>query len=54
MIQLRLGCGSLNRKKGVNAYVLTINSYDGILLMISLLNGRFRTPKIRSLHKLID
>jgi len=54
IIQQRLGCGSLNRKKGVNAYLLTINSHKGILLVISLINGRFRTQKIDSLHKLID
>jgi hypothetical protein len=29
IIQKELGHGSLARKKGVNAYVLTINNYDG-------------------------
>ena len=54
LIQKELGVGSLSRKKGVNAYVLTINSYKGILLVISLLNGNMRTPKIHSLNALID
>jgi LAGLIDADG endonuclease len=54
VIQQRLGHGSLTRKKGVNAYVLTINNYEGILLIVSLINGCFKTPKISSLHKLID
>ena len=54
MIQKELGFGSLSRKKGVNAYILTINNYEGILLVISLLNGNMRTPKIHSLYKLID
>lgn len=54
LIQKRLGLGSLSRKKGVNAYVLTINSYEGILLVISLINGKMRTPKIHSLNALID
>lgn len=54
LIQKELGVGSLSRKKGVDAYILTINSYQGILLVISLLNGNMRTPKIHSLYALID
>lgn len=54
IIQKELGVGSLSRKKGVNAYILTINSYEGVLLVISLINGNMRTPKIHSLNKLID
>ena len=54
LVQKELGVGSLSRKKGVNAYVLTINSYEGILLVISLINGKMRTPKIYSLNALID
>jgi hypothetical protein len=41
-------------KKGVNAYILTINNYSGLLLLINLLNGNMRTPKIISLYKLIE
>jgi hypothetical protein len=54
IIQQRLNHGSLTRKKGVNAYVLTINNKEGIFLVISLINGKMRTPKIHSLNKLID
>ena len=54
IIQKNLGHGSLSRKKGVNAYVLTINKLEGIILIINLINGYMRTPKIYSLHKLID
>lgn len=54
IIQKTLGVGSLSRKKGVNAYVLTINSYKGIISVISLINGKMRTPKIHSLNALID
>jgi hypothetical protein len=54
LIQKELGVGSLSRKKGVDAYILTINSYKGILLVISLINGNMRTPKIHSLNALID
>ena len=54
LIQKNLGTGSLNRKKGVNAYTLTINSNVGIQQLVELLNGNMRTPKIYSLYKLID
>jgi len=54
LVQKELGVGSLSRKKGVNAYILTINSYEGILLVVSLLNGNMRTPKVYSLYALID
>ena len=54
MIQKVLGEGSLARKKGVNAYILTINSSKGLILIVSILNGNMRTPKIKSLYKLID
>ena len=54
LVQKEIGVGSLSRKKGVNAYILTINSYEGILLIISLINGKMRTPKIYSLNALID
>lgn len=33
---------------------MTINSYQGILFVISLINGKMRTPKIHSLNALID
>lgn len=54
IIQKELGTGSLSRIKGVNAYTLSINSYKGILLVISLINGNMRTPKIYSLNALIE
>ena len=46
--------GSDRWKKGVNAYILTINNYDGWLLITSLINGNMRTPKIYALYNLID
>ena len=54
LIQKNLGYGSLQRKKGVNAYVLYINNQKGILNLVNLLNGNMRTPKIYSLFNLID
>jgi hypothetical protein len=54
LIQQNLGHGSLSRKKGVNAYVLTINNLEGMILIVKLINGKLRTPKIHSFWNLID
>lgn len=54
LMQKELNYGSLARKKGVNAYVLTVNCYNGLLLVINLINGKMKTPKIYSLYNLID
>ncbi len=54
MIQKELKLGSISRKKGVNAYILTINSIEGLLLLTSIINGNMRTPKIYALLNLID
>jgi len=54
IIQKELGFGSISKKKGVNAYVFTVNNYEGLLYIIHLLNGNMRTPKINSLYNLID
>lgn len=53
LIQKTLGHGSLARKKGKNAYVLTVNNFEGIFRCIFLLNGNMRTPKIEELNALI-
>ncbi len=54
LIQKTLGHGSISKKKGANAYLLTFNSRESILLIISLINGKMRTPKIHALYRLID
>ena len=54
VIQQKLGHGSISRKKGVNAYILTINNFEGLILVVKLINGYMRTPKIKSLFNLID
>lgn len=54
LIQKELGYGSISRKKGLNAYIFTVNNYDGMLLLINLLNGNMKTNKLVDLHKLID
>ena len=54
MIQKQLKHGSLSRKKKANAYILTINNLEGILLLTTLINGYMRTPKIYALYRLTD
>lgn len=54
LIQKNIGHGSLSRVKGVNAYGLTINNIEGITFLVNLINGKFRTPKIKCLFNLID
>jgi hypothetical protein len=54
VIQKELGTGSLSRMKGINAYLLQINSFEGVLKLVNLLNGNMRTSKIHSLYRLID
>jgi len=52
-VQKKLGCGSIRRIKGVNSYRLTVNNNEGVLLMVNILNGYMRTPKIEMLYLLI-
>ena len=54
MIQKNLKYGSINKKKGANAYILTINKLEGLIFISSLINGYMRTPKIYALWNLID
>jgi len=54
LIQKELGHGSISRKKGKNAYIYTVNNFEGLILFISLINGNMKTNKIYVLHKLID
>jgi hypothetical protein len=54
VIQKTIGQGSLSRVKFSNAYVLTINSNEGLIFITNLINGKMRTPKMYVLHNLID
>jgi LAGLIDADG endonuclease len=54
IIQKTLGYGSIARKKGLGAYILTINSKEGCLKTIALVNGKFRTDKIKALGNLLE
>jgi hypothetical protein len=52
IIQKTLGFGSISKTKGVNAYRLTINNFDGLITLVSILNGKFRTVKINDFYLL--
>jgi hypothetical protein len=53
-IKNQLGFGFIENIEKNNAVKLVIRSKDNILTIISLINGKFRTPKIEKLHKLIN
>jgi len=54
MVQKTLGFGSIARKKGSSAYIFTINSAEGLIKTILVVNGKFKTAKIAALGKLIE
>jgi len=50
-----LGYGSIQMDTvSSNAFTVVIRSKEGLLDFISLINGKFRTPKINKLYSLID
>nr|BAF44922.1 hypothetical protein [Lobophyllia vitiensis] len=52
-IKKRLGFGSMVKQKNKKAINLTIVGRRGLLKVVELVNGKFRSKKIESLHKLI-
>jgi len=52
-IKSRLGLGSLEMIEIKNAVRLIIRGKYNIIALVSLINGKFRTPKIDKLHNLI-
>ena len=48
------GHGFIRNKVRENAIVYTISNIKGLLLVIDMINGKLRTPKIRQLHSCID
>jgi len=53
-IKDRLGFGSIENIENNNAVKFIIRGKNNILIVVSLINGKFRTPKIEKLHNLID
>jgi hypothetical protein len=54
LLQKKLITGSISKKRGANAYVLSFSSKECIIFIVSLINGKMRTPKINALYGLID
>lgn len=54
LIQKEIKHGSIIRKKGLNAYIYTINNFTGLIKLIGLMNGNMKTNKIITLNSLID
>ena len=48
-----LGYGSLQKSNVESAVLLVIRNKVGLIDLISLVNGKFRRPKIASLYRLI-
>ena len=46
--------GTIRHKKENSAYVLVISSISGLTIVINLINGYLRTPKIDQFNKLVD
>ncbi len=53
-LRIAIGHGSIAKKKQSAAYILTINNLEGLIKIVSLINGRIRTPKIMDLNILIN
>jgi len=53
-IKNRLGFGSIEDIEKSNAVGLIIRGKYNIITLINIINGKFRTPKIEKLNKLID
>jgi hypothetical protein len=49
-----LGYGTIQPEPTANAVRLCIRNKSGIIDIVNLINGYFRTPKITALHRLID
>jgi hypothetical protein len=54
IIQKTMGLCTLSKEKGKNCIRLNFNNNESILLLINILNGNMRTPKIYQLYLLID
>jgi hypothetical protein len=49
-----IGFGSIRIDAKENACVLTVSPIKGLIIIVNLINGYLRSPKIHQLHSLID
>jgi hypothetical protein len=54
LLQKRIGHGNIYFAKNTQTVRLMIQNLEGVLLIVNLINGKMRTPKIYKLHKMID
>ena len=52
-LRVVLGHGSISKKSHAAAYTFTINNLEGLLRIVSLINGLLRTPKVTDFNNLI-
>ena len=49
LLQERLGVGHIYKVKGKNAYLFKISNFKNLALIVNIINGYMRTPKINLL-----
>jgi hypothetical protein len=54
MLLKLIGHGSISKRKNSAAYIFSINSRQGLLTTVNLLNGYFRTPKWDAFSELVN
>lgn len=54
VIQKLIGYGTISKKKQSAAYILSINSFEGLIVLCNLINGKMRGPKYHQLVILIN
>lgn len=53
-VRLIIGHGSICKRSNQAAYIYTINNQEGIIKVVSMINGNMRTGKIRDLFSLVS
>jgi hypothetical protein len=53
IIKQVIGHGSIQKFEARGACVLYINNAQGVQVVVNLINGKMRTPKVEALHRLI-
>jgi hypothetical protein len=54
IIQKQLGSGSISKQKHSAAYILTINTFEGLVNICNMINGKMRGPKYFQFLLLLD
>jgi hypothetical protein len=54
LLQNKIGHGNIYYSKQTRTVRLMIQNLEGVLLVVNLINGKMRTPKIKNLYNMID